>query len=163
MEWYAVYTQSRFEKKVHEDLSQHGIETFLPLYSQRSQRNNTSVIVKHPLFTSYLFVHIGATSQQWFHILDTRGVVTILGSKGSPTAIPESEITTIRRVLSSRIPVMSSPWLQKGKRVRVVAGPLCGIEGVVEEHKRYNRLFLAIESLGQSIVVDVDARDVEMV
>lgn len=163
MEWYAVYTRSRFEKKVHEDLSGQGIETFLPLYSQKSQRKNTTVIVKRPLFTSYLFVNTSPKSQQWFKVLDSRGVVTVLGSKNGPTVIPEREITMIRQVLSSKFPVTSSPWLQKGKRVRVVAGPLCGIEGVVEEYKRYDRLFIEIESLGQSIVVDVDASDVEIV
>ena len=162
-EWYAVYTRSRFEKKVHEDLCQHGIETFLPLYSQRLRRNNTSVVVERPLFTSYLFVNIDANSEQRFRVLDTRGVVSILGTRGPPTPVPESEIATIRCVLSARIPVTSIPWLQKGKRVRVVAGPLYGVEGVVEEHGRHNRLFIAIKSVGQSIIADVDARDVRAV
>lgn len=158
--WYAVYTRSKCEKRVNTDLQSRGIETYFPLYPVRRRWSDRVIELMVPLFPSYLFANLQEKSDEFFAILNNKGVVRILGNRGRPMPIPESEIATIKRVLLEKLLVKSIPWLQEGKPVHVVAGPLAGMKGVIERHGRKGRLYIAVESLGQSIVADIDARDV---
>lgn len=158
--WHAVYTRSRFEKKVNEQFCKKNIECYLPLHNVRRRWSDRVVELELPLFASYLFVKITPKSNDFFQIYDTRGVVTILGNNGNPLYISEEEIMSIKKSLSLKKTITSIPHLQKGKRVKVTAGPLCGVEGVFEKYGRKNRLFITIESIGQSIIVDIDSLDV---
>ena len=102
-------------------------------------------------------------SQDFFAIVDNKSVVSILNNGGTPIPVLVEEINSIKRVLSAKVPVKSFPWLQEGTPVQVVAGPLTGITGVIERHGRKGRLYIAVESLGQTIVVEIDARDVRAI
>jgi transcription antitermination factor NusG len=53
--------------------------------------------------------------------------------------------------------------LQCGDRVRVTAGPLSGLEGVLVRNKNPGKLLLSVEMLGRLVAVEVDAKMVERV
>jgi transcription antitermination factor NusG len=114
-----------------------------------------------PLFPSYLFVNVEFRSRHYYQVIDTRGVVNILGDQSRPLPVPAEELQVIQAAVASQMITGTVPWVQKGRRVRVVAGPLCGIDGVIEEIGRRGRLGIAIASLGQSILVDIELVDVE--
>ena len=78
MNWYAIYTKSRCEKKVHTTLLQKGIESYCPTTIVKKQWTDRVKKIKQPLFTSYLFVKITIDQQQ--QIRETAGDGS-LGSK----------------------------------------------------------------------------------
>jgi len=53
------------------------------------------------------------------------------------------------------------PYLTVGRRVRILGGPLQGLEGILLRKKGNLRVVLSIDLIMRSIVVDVDMADVE--
>jgi transcription antitermination factor NusG len=93
-------------------------------------------------------------------VRDTRGVVRLVEGGCGPLAVADEEISAIKRVLDADLPVESVPWLQPGRCVRVVAGPLTGLEGRVEKQGRHGKLYIAVHTIGQTIAVQIDMTDV---
>ena len=94
MNWYAIYTKSRCEKKVHTTLLQKGIESYCPTTIVKKQWTDRVKKIKQPLFTSYLFVKITIDQQQ--QIRETAGVVNFVYWLGKPAQIKAVEIEAIK-------------------------------------------------------------------
>ena len=56
--WYAIYVNSRAEKKVEADLTCKGIETFLPLKKSLRKWSDRKKWIDMPLIPGYCFVKI---------------------------------------------------------------------------------------------------------
>jgi transcription antitermination factor NusG len=158
-EWYAVYTVVRHEKRVNYALQEKDIETFLPLREQVSQWKDRKKIVHFPLFPGYLFVN-SRLVDRW-KLLNTRGVVRILGINGAPIPVPVEQIEAIKRLLESKLKFDPYAYLAQGKEVVVAKGPLQGITGRILERRGDYRLILSVDMIRRSVSAQVDIRDVE--
>ncbi len=157
--WLAVFTNPRHEKKVAQHLQARGIEEFLPTYSlTRTWKNRQTVHLDLPLFPNYLFVRM--PPQQRGTVLAVPGVVTIVGGQQRSCAIPEQYISTLRAgVASKRIfPCLGT---KVGARVRIVCGPLAGIEGILACVRSDLRVVLSIELIRQSVSIEVSREEIE--
>ena len=159
--WYALYTRHQHEKTVASLLLGKGFDVFLPLYSAVHKWKDRLKRLDLPLYPGYVFLH--DRLERRLQIVMTPGVHSIVGRGGAPEPIPEFEIDAIKRVLASPCPVAPHPYLQTGDRVRVVRGPLEGIEGILLRKKNAFRLILSVEMLRKSVAVEVDAEMVEPV
>lgn len=159
--WYALYTRHQHEKLVAEILSKKGFEVFLPLYEAAHRWKDRTKLLTLPLFPSYVFLRGGLDRQ--LHIVTTPGVHSIVAIGSRAAAIPEAEITAVRRTLESSARVEPHPFLKCGDRVRVVSGPLEGIEGILTRVKNLFRLVISVEMLQKSVAVEVEASIVERV
>jgi len=158
-EWYAVSTYSRHEKKVSEALLQKSIDAFLPLYRETRQwRNRTKATVESPLFPGYVFVRTSLDSR--IEVLRTPGIARFVGFGGDPTPISELVIEKLRLGLS-KVDAKPCPYLKIGESVRVISGPLSGLQGVVVEMRNQSRFVLSLDLLAQSISVEIDRDNLE--
>jgi transcription antitermination factor NusG len=157
--WYALYTCSRHEKSVSQQLERRSVEHFLPLYESVHRWKDRRVRVQLPLFPGYLFVHI-APSQR-LQVLEVPGVVRMVGFQGIPAALPDEEIVSLRGGLEGNLRVEPHPYLKVGRRVHVVRGPLAGREGILVRKKDRLRLVISIDLIMRSMAVEIDAADVE--
>ena len=157
-QWFALQTRSRHEKMVAQELDVKKIQCYLPLYWSVRQWSDRYKSVLLPLFPGYLFVRVRCEEQ--LLILETRGVVKILGASSGPTPIPEKEILDLESVVESQIPIQPGAGLLKGQRVRVIRGPLAGVEGVLQDYKKSYRLAVSIKLLGRSVIVEISCQDV---
>lgn len=160
-DWYAVYTRHQHEKKVMESFSGSGIETFLPLYESKRRWKDRTVQLSLPLFPCYVFFRAGIERRT--AILSTPGVHSIVTMGKQLAAIPQPEIDAIRRAVESHLPVAPHSFMRAGDRVRIISGPLLGIEGIVVREKSCCRLILSAELLEKSVAVEVDASSIELV
>lgn len=158
--WFAVYTNSRHEKKVAQHFTQHQIEHFLPLYSsQRKWSDGSKVNLELPLFPGYIFVHISRAER--VKVLSVPGTVAVVGGTGrEPSPLPEDAIHALRAGLNERN-VEPHPLLTVGQRARIRSGALAGMEGVVLRQKNSCRVVLTIEHIMQSVAVEVNASELE--
>lgn len=159
--WFAVYTTCRHEKRVARHLQQRQIEHFLPLYrTQHRWKDGSRVLVDLPLFPGYVFVRI--ESRNRFGVLAVPGVVSMIGTASRPAALPDLEVEALRAGLD---PTRAEPHplLIVGRRVRIKAGALAGVEGIVVRKKSGLRVVLTLSLLMQSIAIEVDGDDVELV
>jgi transcription antitermination factor NusG len=160
VDWYAVYTRSRHEKRIQEQCEQRSIEAFLPLYETIHRWKDRRMKVHLPLFPGYIFVRI--LLQQRLSVLQIPGAVSLVGFGGSPTALPKEEIEALQKGLSSKVRAAPHPYLTIGRRVSIAGGPLAGLRGVLLRRKGKCRMVLSIDLLRRSIVVDVDRDDLEL-
>ena len=159
--WYALYTRHQHEKRVHQILTGKGLEAFLPLYTTAHQWKDRVKRVSLPLFPCYVFLR--GPFLQWLPVLTTPGIHSVVGFGGQPASISPSEIEAIRRVVESPIQAEPHPFLRCGDRVRVTAGPLRGLEGILVRKKNWCKLLLSVEMLQRSVAVEVDVAMVQRV
>lgn len=159
-EWYAVYTVVRHEKVVSTALTENNIESFLPLVEVTSQWKDRKKRVLMPLFPGYLFVNIRL--QERWNVLNTRGVVKVLGVNGNPVPVPVEQIDAINKLLENRLKYEPYSYFATGKEVVVTNGPLQGIRGKIVDKRGGCRLVLSVDIIQRSVAVEVDIRDVEI-
>ena len=158
MFWYAAYTSSRHEKTVAEHLRQREIECFLPLYETVRRWNNGRHRVQLPLFPSYVFVRMGHRDK--LRVLQVPGLAQLVSFQGSPAALPDAEIETLRSALAAGVPAQPYHYLSVGSKVEVCRGPLQGMRGILLRNQGQFRVVISVEMIMRSIVVEVDASDV---
>lgn len=156
--WYAAYTCANHEKCVAEQLAQHSMEHFLPLYESVRRWKDRRVRLQLPLFPGYIFVRFALGDR--LRVLEIPSVVRLVGFNGLPTPLPEGEIESLRNALVRQLHAEPYPYLTVGRRVLIIHGPLRGLEGILLRKKGNLRLVLSLELIQRSIVVDVDAADV---
>jgi transcription antitermination factor NusG len=133
---------------------------FLPLATELRQWTDRKQRVEVPLFPGYIFVRIDPNSHMRLQALRPSGAVNFVASSQGPLPIPDDEIETLRLALSSGLPCSSRPLLQQGDRVRVVRGPLTGIEGIFLRANQQRRLVISIEMIQRSVAVTLGEQDV---
>lgn len=151
--WYALYLRSRFEKKIDMDLRQRGIESFLPLVEEVHVWSDRKKKVLEPLFRGYLFVHTDLRNK--YEILQTDGVVRFVGVHHVPSPIPDEQINWIRILAHSPDAIRREEYVKVGDAVRVVVGPFRGVEGIVMKTKDSTRVVVSLDSIAQSVSVEV--------
>jgi transcription termination/antitermination protein NusG len=160
--WFAVHVKSRHEFPVVERLTAAGIAVFLPAVERLRKWKDRNKLVRFPLFPGYLFVHTDASRQSQLTVLKTKGVVRMLGSvPGEPEPIPEEQIVSLKTVMEACVPVDPYPYLQEGKRVRIIRGPLEGVEGILMQKTDHHYVVLSVDILRQSTAVRIEASDLE--
>ncbi len=156
--WFAVWTRSRHEQVVREQLSQKQVEVFLPTITKWSRWKDRKKKIDWPLFPGYCFARFDPRER--LAILKCTGVVSIVSFEGEPAPIPEHEIDGIRRVIDSDLAFDPVPMIREGTMVEVVHGPLKGVVGRLVRKNEKARLVLSVDLIGQGVSVEVDAADV---
>ena len=159
--WYALYLRSRYEKKVDNDLKGKGVETFLPMIEEVHVWSDRKKKVMEPLFRGYVFVKTDLRDRS--RIVTTEGVVRFVGINGRPSVIPESEIDWVRRIIGQPMDARREQYLEVGERVRIIAGPFMGVEGIVRRTQGISRVVLSIAAIEQSFSVQVPAELLELI
>ncbi len=158
--WYATYTLPRHEKAVQHQLTLRSVESYLPLYEKRSRWKDRVVRLQLPLFPGYVFVRIPLADR--VHVLQSPGVVRLVGFNGRPAALAENEIERLQKFLALRN-AEPFPYLVTGKRVRVSSGPLEGLEGVVVRRKSSSRVVVTIDTIQRAVAFEVAAADLRQI
>lgn len=159
--WYAAYTCANHERKVAEEISRRGLECFLPAFRTQQRWSDRYVELDRPLFPSYVFVRIALSEK--LRILQVPGVVRLVGFSGAPAPLDDKDIAAVRAFLDRGLRAEPYPFLAAGRRVRVKAGPLQGLEGLVVRKRKGMRLVISLDLIQRSIAVEMEAADLERI
>jgi transcription antitermination factor NusG len=160
-QWFAVQTRHQHEKRIAERLRFTEMETFLPLHrAVHHWKNGVHADVELPLFPCYLFTRI-KTSQR-LRLLREPGIISIAASNSSPTPIPDEDICRLR-LLADSVKAEPHPYLAIGERVKIITGPLAGMEGILVRKKHELRVVISIEIIMRSITLEVSEFEIEPV
>jgi transcription termination/antitermination protein NusG len=157
--WYAIWTRSRHEQAVREQLERKGYEAFLPTITKWSRWKDRKKRVDWPLFPGYCFARFEPDER--IGILKVDGVVSIISNNGMLSPIPEVEIESIRTLVESELAYDPVPRIKEGDMVKVTHGPLKGVVGRLVRKGAHSRLVLSVDLIGQAVSVEVDASDVK--
>jgi transcription antitermination factor NusG len=139
------------------------ITHFLPLLSQDRQWSDRMQKVMMPLFPGYVFVRITRTSEHQLRVLKVPGVVDFVRNRTGPVPVPEHEIDNVRALLSCGAACLPHPFLKAGDQVRVVRGPLAGLEGRLTRCESQSKLVISVEMIQCSVAISVLESDISVV
>ena len=152
--WYALHVRARFERHVRKNLEYKGYETLLPTYESSRNWSDRVKSLSLPLFPNYVFCRFDLNGR--LPILVTPGVNFIVGAGRSPVPISAGEVAAIRHILESGVPARPHRYVNVGEVVRIAAGPLEGLTGIVVRTKGCDRLIVSVTLLMRSVSVEID-------
>mgnify|MGYP000043242755 FL=1 len=151
--WIAVYTKSRHEKIVIQELEKKNIEAYCPILKERRQWSDRKRWVEFPLFRSSVFAKTELKNS--LYILQTLGVHLIVTFQGNISTIPDGIIQNIKSMIDGGFTVEQVEYFVKGDEVKVVDGPLKGMNGIVVKVKNKNKIVLKVAAIQQAIAVQI--------
>jgi transcription antitermination factor NusG len=158
--WWCLHTKPRQEKATARDLRVHRVPFYLPqvVHEDRTPqgRKTRSVL---PLFPSYLFL-LGNDEERLLALKGNRLVRVI--EVNDQDAIGH-DLRQIYQMLASGLAVVPEPAVPVGARVRIVSGPLTGIEGTVIKRGKRDQFVAVVHFLGSGATVDLEDWQVEQV
>ncbi|HZS50223.1 MAG TPA: hypothetical protein VFA54_05140, partial [Bryobacterales bacterium] len=80
----------------------------------------------------------------------------IVGAGKIPTPVDEAEIRAIQTIIKSGLPAEPWPFLRVGQLVRIEAGPLADLEGILLDIKNRRRLIVSVTILQRSVAVEIE-------
>ena len=158
-EWYVLHTKSRQEKALASDLERLGVDAFLPLATQTRYYGKRKLTVEEALFPGYVFLR--GSLDQAYSADRTRRVANVIRVADQNEI--NAELKSLSVALTLRVPLDPYPYLKNGVKVRVKAGPMQGMQGVVERRGEWNRLILQVNILGQAASLEIDGSLLEPV
>lgn len=157
--WFALNSRTRREKYVANILKLKGYEVFVPVRRVRRQWSDRIKEFEDPLFPGYIFCRFSL--QDKLAILTVPGVLSVVGVGKTPIPVDEDEISAIRTIVHSGLPVESWPYLEVGHRVMIEYGPLRGLEGTLLNYElRKKKMVVSVTLLRRSIAVTFDAESI---
>ncbi len=153
--WFAVYTKFKREKIVLRQLTERGIEAYLPLQSYTRRYTRKIKQVELPLISCYIFTKIN--KQHYIPVLETPDVVNFVKPAKELIAIPDSEMLLMKRVVGEGMELEVEPSsYQIGDEVEIIGGNLTGIKGWLVETKTGKNFIIELDNLGYSLRMAVD-------
>ena len=156
--WWCLHTRPRQEKATARDLRVQKIAFYLPqvVHEDRTPqgRKTRSVL---PLFTSYLFLL--ADERERVQSMKGNRLVRVI-DVADQTGM-DHDLRQIHQMLSSGLAVAAEPIVPVGARVRILTGPLTGIEGRVIRRGKRDQFVALVHFLGSGATVDLEDWQVE--
>jgi transcription antitermination factor NusG len=151
--WFVLFVRANQEKRTAQRLLTYGLEHYLPCFRSVRQWKDRRVTLDMPLFPGYVFVCLPFLERA--KVLSLPNVVSLVGSKSSPSVVSSEEIDSIRRGVQFGN-AAPHPQLVAGQRVAITSGPLCGMQGTLLRSQNNTRVVIAVDSIARSFAVEVD-------
>ena len=152
MLWYAVHSRPKQEIRAFENLQNQGFEAWLPMMSLEKLRRGRLVEVSEPMFSRYLFIRLDTEHTNWAPIRSTMGVSRLVSFGNRPAPIADNLIQALRQ-MPDRPP---ERLLQAGQAVRMIDGPLKGLEAVYQHADGELRAMVLVDLMSKQHSVMVD-------
>ena len=155
--WYVLHVKPRTEKAVNDHLAILRVFHYLPLVRKVTKVQRRKVMRYLPVFPGYVFTRLFPDERMT--ILRTQHVVRTIG-----VTDPRRMIHQLRQVEhASRLPAdfRLAENFAAGEYVRVVSGPLRGLEGQVKRIGARTSLVLTVDILGRALEATVAPGDLE--
>ncbi len=152
--WYAVKVRTKAEGLVCASLERKGYECYSPSYIECRNYSDRIRKVQAPLFPGYLFCRLDIAKR--LPVLMSEGVLYFVSFGDVPQPVDESELDAVRAALGSGLQVQSWPYLRTGDRVRIEAGSMAGVEGVLLKSQGVDRLIISVHLLQRSLSLQID-------
>ena len=155
--WFVAYTKPGQETVARIHAERQGFETYLPMY-RSVKPGATEESAKHndePMFPRYLFVRPSRSEQSLSTLRSTRGISTMVSFGNVLATLSDSQLDAIREYEDHNCSELhaSSP-IQPGRRVRLTAQGLTGLEGLVQAVSS-KRVIVLLDLLGRQQSVKV--------
>ena len=163
--WVAALVQVRSEKAVGKKLQDLGIENYVPTQWELHQWSDRKKKVERVVIPMVVFIRVEKAHVKKLILHPFIYKLLTYPGQRTPTIIPEAQIENLKFMLrqSEAQVEMLDRVFQTGDRIRIVRGPLQGLEGElcrIESEKPM--VAIQIECLGYACV-NIDKSDLELI
>ncbi len=153
-QWLAAYVHSCMEKKVAEQLKDMGIEYYLPIQTEIRQWSDRKKKIERLVIPMIIFIHVSPRKRSLPLTLRAVSRYLVLRGEHSPAIIPDEQMERFRFMLdySPQTVAFHSTTLLQGDAVRVIKGPLTGLEGELIEFDGKSLVTVKLDILGCATV-----------
>lgn len=148
--WLAAYVRLFHEKKTSARLTEMGIENFLPVQEEVHQWSDRRKKIERVLIPMIVFVRVDKWQQSEVLTLVSVNRYMVNRDKHVPLVIPDDQMDRFKFMLdySDKTVSMSSEPLAPGEKVRVIKGPLKGLEGELVKVGDTTKIAVRLDLLG---------------
>jgi len=141
--WFVGYTRPRQEDRAVENLVRQGFECRMPVI--RAQRREPRGIVWQPqaMFPRYVFLRPAPGGASLDRVRSTFGMNDLVRFAGLPATLADAAVEELMEAGRRRCEALFRP----GDPVRIVSGPLAGLEGVFDKAKGEERAIVLLAFL----------------
>lgn len=149
-QWLVAYVQSCLEKKTAQRLAAMGIECYLPVQSEIRQWSDRRKRVDCLVIPMMIFVHVTPQERPLPLSLQAVSRYMVLRGESTPAVIPDEQMDRFRFMLdySPEAVEMCSAPLAPGDAVKVIKGPLAGLEGELITVTGKSKVAVRLDMLG---------------
>lgn len=160
LQWYAVYTRPRNEKKLSLRLDEMGIVNYCPLQKVQKNWSDRKKVILEPLFKGYLFIQMPEKDKWELRKID--GIVNFVYWLGKPAIIKEVEIENIKKFLNEFTQVeVHNLNFKKQDTVNIKQGALMDFKGTIMEIAG-NKALVRIERMGLVLSALIEKKNLEL-
>ncbi len=150
-------TKFKQEYRAERELTQQGIECFLPKYKIEKLVQRKKIIREEPLFSQYIFVLIDSRKNSWTSIKSTRGVSGVVVFGSGPSVIHDDVISEIRKL--ELLP--PEPLMEVGQTIKIIEGPFKGLDAIYEAPDGETRSSILINFIQNNLKIIVNNESLE--
>lgn len=152
--WLVAIVRISHEKKISERLTKLGIENFLPVQQEVHQWSDRRKVVERVLLPMMIFVHVDLHEQKEVLTLSSITRYMVLRGESTPAVIPDEQMHRFKFMLdySEETISMSTAPLSPGEKIRVIKGPLTGLQGELVNVNGKSKVAVRLTMLGCAFV-----------
>ena len=156
--WFVCHTKPRCEKKFAALLAMENFEHYLPLV--QSVRHYGTQVKKFtkPLFPGYVFTHVTPEKKTRLYQQD----LLVRAMTVENEAVFLRQLADVKLICASGLEASLRPLLKKGTRVRVLGGPLKGLEGFVDDPANPRGIVVSVDVLQQGLLVHLPLESLKL-
>lgn len=162
--WFVVRTKWGKEAQAGVEIAKLGIPVLIPMaYKMRKEGKWMVPEPDGPLFPRYIFAAFNRKdgASRWPEIYKARGVIRILSDKqNNPIPVKYQIIRAIRRRYEKPKKSAFEGKFKNGQRVKALAGPFTGLEGITEASAK-DRVRVLLSIFSREIPVEFEDKDLE--
>lgn len=148
--WLAAYVRLYHEKKACERLRSMGIECYLPIQEEMHQWSDRRKKVERIVIPMIIFVRVSKEERTVPLSLSSVSRYMVLRGESTPAIIPDEQMETFRFMLDyseAAVELCTSSFVA-GEWVKVVKGPLAGLEGELVTVGGKSKVVIRLDALG---------------
>ncbi len=147
--WFVCHTKPRCEKKFDDLVAREGFAHYLPLIQSVRRYGNQRKTFTKPLFPGYVFTRIVPAHKDRVYQQD----LLVRALPVANEAVFLRQLEDVKAICSSGLEAAIHPLMKKGRHVRVVGGPLHGLEGYVDDPANPQGIVVSVDVLQQGLLV----------
>jgi transcription antitermination factor NusG len=156
--WLVCHTKPRCEKKFAALMAAEKFEHYLALVeSVRRYAQQTKRFTK-PLFPGYVFAKVPVEKKARIYQQDLLARAIIVEDEEKFLR----QLGDVKAIVASGLELSVMPLLTKGRRVKIIGGPLHGLEGYVDDPTNPQGIVLSVDVLQQGLHVKMPAEHLQV-
>lgn len=156
--WLVCHTKPRCEKKFAALMAAEKFDHYLALVQSVRRYGNQTKRFTKPLFPGYVFAKVPVEKKARIYQQDLLARAIIVENEASFLR----QLEDVKAIVASGLELSVMPLLTKGRRVKVIGGPLHGLEGYIDDPSNPQGIVLSVDVLQQGLLVKMPAENLQV-